>query len=494
MKSNRMIMTIASLLFCVSALNACTRPTPEPKPDPEPEPTPAPLIELVAPEDNVTFTIEKGVDVSFSWNKVAGISNYKILFSLDEKMSSPVSVPALAVPLVFTGEEFDNTVESLGVESEQTADVYWSIVPYSSRNEAETQVRKMTVTRLLAPKVEPGENADPITIKVGILYEDQIVASQGKRLHECCNWANPHSQAKEMAKLMTEASHGVIQYVIAAEIESDVNYAYFSKDYELSSKVTAKAGDAVTADIVYEYFYKTGRYPGLFEGVEYNYPKMVTENGFDTMLNNHEIDELWVYNNPGAGMYEACMAGPGAFWINGGVFSVPSLQRKLSVMFCNYERTVDLAMHSYAHRLENVMKEVYGRWQYTVSSIKSLNNWELFSAYNVVYDKYDKGCSHIGNCHFPCNATADYSYESRAYVKSYCDAWDTYPVLKFENPRTINCSEWGSNQMGYMKWFFGHLPHFKGINPADYHLNNWWYYLVDYDGAKAYERKLISEM
>jgi hypothetical protein len=43
-----------------------------------------------------------------------------------------------------------------------------------------------------------------------------------------------------------------------------------------------------------------------------------------------------------------------------------------------------------------------------------------------------------------------------------------------------------------MKWYFSHLPHFKGINPDpnDLHLNNWWYYVVDYNAARRYVREL----
>lgn len=485
---------LAAVVLCSTAVSACEKPQPEP--EPEPEPVVTPTIELSAPEDNATIVLSPEGSVSFNWIKVDGINNYKLALSLDKDMGNPYTVAALTAPLTFTGKEFDKAVGELGVESESTADIYWSIIPFSARTEAETQVRKMTVTRLQEAKPVIGENADTIIVKVGVLYEDMIVTSEGKRLHECCRWADPHKQVKDMARFMTEASHGVVQYEIAVEIESEKPFGYYYEDTVDGSGAAHKAGEVVTADICYHNFYKSGKYPGLYEGVKYNYTEMVKYHGFDKMMNNHEIDEIWVYNHPGAGMFETCMAGPGAFWINGDVFDVPGLERKLSVVFCNYERTVDLAMHSYAHRLENVMKQVYGRWSYTVASEKNLNNWERFSAYNLQYDKYDKGMSHIGNCHFPCNATADYSYESRTYIKSYCDAWDSYPYLKLENPRNINCSEWGSTQLGYMKWFFGHLPHFKGLNtdPNDYHLNNWWYYLVDFDGAKAYERKLIMEL
>ena len=48
-----------------------------------------------------------------------------------------------------------------------------------------------------------------------------------------------------------------------------------------------------------------------------------------------------------------------------------------------------------------------------------------------------------------------------------------------------------------MKWFYRHIPHFKGINTydeRDLHLNNWWHYLFDYYGALDREAELRAEI
>jgi len=489
---------ITIMMFGILALAfSCEKPAPQPEPVPDPV---TPEIKLSAPEDKADFgQITKGDEFSFEWEKCEAISNYKLSLSLNDDMSDSYTVPALQNPFVITAGEFDDVLDELGVPAEGETTVFWSIIPFSQRTEALTFVRSFTVKRVSThPTGEKLENAATIVHKIGIYYEDMYVGTTGKRLHELCNWENPHSQAQQLAKNMTEASHGVVQYEIAVEIEGTVPYAYY---YENSKDGKHKKGDVVTADICYNEFYGHG-YPGIGEGVCYDYSKMITDNGFDDMMNDKTIDEVWVYNHPGAGMYETCMAGPNAFWINGSTFSVPSLTRQCTVLFCNYERTVDLAMHSLAHKFENVMKKVYGSWEYGVSLERKLNNWERFSAFNYKYDKYDSGCSHIGNCHCPCNSTKstdDYNYSSYIYVKSYCDAWDYYPNLVFDDTtrRTINCSEWNGSQLGYMKWFYGHVPHFAGVNTVDqndYHLNNWWYYFIDYTAAKAYEQKLLREI
>lgn len=486
---------IALAPFLIGLLAACEPPLPEPEPEPEPV---IPTIELVSPEDGISIELKKDDEISFEWKKAEGINNYKLCLSLKPDMSDPHTVAALANPLLFTGKEFDNALSNLDFPEEAQKDVYWSIIPFSARTQAETQVRKMTVKRLVANAEDIGRNADTLIHKIGIYYEDMYVnTSDGrKRLHEACHWNNPWKQSQDLAKYMTECSHGVVQYQIVVEIDGEVPYAYYYEDREDDGHFK---GDIVTAQQCYEEFWSNGRYPGIGEGVQYDYSKMITDNKFDEMMNDGTIDEVWVYNHPGAGMYETCMAGPSAFWINGSTFSVPTLKRQCTVLFANYERTVDLAMHSLAHKFENVMKKVYdGHWAYNATREGELNNWERFSGYKYNYGKYIENSGHIGNCHFPCNAydedKCNYGYSVREYVYSYCDSWATYPKVPLEDPRYINCKEWGSDQMGYMKWFYSHVPHFAGINEADYHLNNWWYYFIDYTKAKEYENRLRREL
>ena len=45
-----------------------------------------------------------------------------------------------------------------------------------------------------------------------------------------------------------------------------------------------------------------------------------------------------------------------------------------------------------------------------------------------------------------------------------------------------------------MIWYLGHMPHFKGLNMEDGHLNNWWYDVVDIKGALEYEAQLRKEL
>jgi len=123
---------------------SCEKPAPEPEPEPEPE---IQTIELLTPADGSAINLTEAEEVSFTWKKVDGINNYKMLVSIKDDMSNAYSVPALQLPLTFTSKEFDDIAEELGVEEEATASVYWSIVPFSARQEANSQVRRLEITR-----------------------------------------------------------------------------------------------------------------------------------------------------------------------------------------------------------------------------------------------------------------------------------------------------------------------------------------------------------
>ena len=99
----------------------------------------------------------------------------------------------------------------------------------------------------------------------------------------------------------------------------------------------------------------------------------------------------------------------------------------------------------------------------------------------------------LGNIHFPPNGIKDYDWINKTKVTSYADAWKNYPYITENNSRIVDCHEWKCSHLGYMTWWMRHIPHFKGINPEDGKLNNWWHYVVDYNAAVKKESKLIKQ-
>ncbi|UCE06459.1 MAG: T9SS type A sorting domain-containing protein [bacterium] len=326
-------------------------------------------------------------------------------------------------------------------------------------------------------------NAPTLKVKVALVIQDPIIDRTNKRkIHQVRNWMNPLILVNQILEEFSQASDGVVQFQI---VESHDDQIVF----------TRLSGELMTIDTVAYYYSSISRLYGReTEGtlqnlaevqglVRFDYNKMIDYYDFDTKRNNGVIDEIWVYAPPFGGMYESQLVGPGAFWYNSPPLAHPGLEKLLSIMGWNYERGVAEAIHSFGHRVESAMVHAYGdRWNVFA---ENPTPWEIFTR----IDKDFPAGAHIGNIHYPPNGVSDYDYSNRRYVKTYADNWKRYPIL-LDQTRTINCEEWGSTQLGYLKWWLNHMPRFTGVTGSV--LNNWWYYVVDYEAAVMLASQLTS--
>ncbi|MCK4448633.1 MAG: hypothetical protein KAW56_16315, partial [Candidatus Marinimicrobia bacterium] len=325
-------------------------------------------------------------------------------------------------------------------------------------------------------------NDETLNMKVALVLQNPVIDSTNmQKIHQVWGWTDPIVYTNQLVEEFSMMSDGVVQFQIV-EIHDD-------------DKLFSRLGDELMTVDTLIYYYMTpgmlyGRNtPGTLQNLtevqginKFDYNAMIDHYNFDEKRNNGVIDEVWVYAHPFAGMYESQLVGPGAFWWNSPPLDNPNLEKLLSVMGWNYERGLDCAIHSVGHRVESAMRHVYGRWD---CQNPEPNNWELFTR----IDKDMPGQAHIGNIHFPPNGQGDYDYSNTRYVSTYADNWKRYPIL-LDQTRSLNCTEWGCDQLGYMRWWFNHLPRYTGI--TDGVLNNWWYYFVDYEGAVERAKQLMS--
>lgn len=349
----------------------------------------------------------------------------------------------------------------------------------------------------------PGDSARTIlpkaetqTVKVIVVIEDPVI--DGKRFHEAGNWHDPRVQYPKVKEVLEQCSGGVVKYDIVKVIESDTLFTYFKENKASANRHFTKAQ-------LKQYFLDDPKWPVIRAHerkgtITYDYLSMVKYFGFDDMRNRDEVQEIWVCSFPVNGMYESnfvSQTGKG-FWLNSPPTGGASNAKLLTVMYYNYERGIAEAIHSNGHRMESVMRHVYGRWA-TVPPGKDyhsgmpLNNWEKYT----LYDTLAPGKGNLGCIHFPVNATHDYDYNNPTTVTTYRKAWKYYPDIRYTevDKEEVNGDTWrkmghGDNQLGCMINFFSHLPNKKGINPADGKLNNWWHYMVNYEDAVALEDKL----
>ncbi len=312
------------------------------------------------------------------------------------------------------------------------------------------------------------EKAETRTVKIAlVIINPPIAAAGGIRFHERFGWEDPAQLTATLIDSLNAVSEGVVEYEIFETIDDQYFY-------------TALEGTFVTIDSMYRLFLEPGwtTFHQLEQtgGYFFDYNSLLARYDFCALSNEQQIDEVWVYSMPFTGMYESRLTGDGAFWYNAPPLDSNSCTDQLPIMGFNYERGVAEAMHSFGHRVESAMAHTFGRWDNHASD---KNDWELFTQYDLI----TPGEAHIGNIHFPPNGLADYDYNNPSGVLTYEENWSRYPFL-FEEQHYAGSKQWNHSQLGYMSWWFRHLPHFTCKN-KDGILNNWWSYIVDFNEGKS---------
>ncbi|MCF8242328.1 MAG: T9SS type A sorting domain-containing protein [Melioribacteraceae bacterium] len=306
--------------------------------------------------------------------------------------------------------------------------------------------------------------ADPLVVKVAIVYQDPKVNSGSLRLHEMFGWQDPFQQVEQIEDEFYTISDGVVDFEIVEVIDNQLLFTMLDSAYIQVDELVDYYSEPGWTTI--KNAHQEGR---LF----FDYRGMIEYYDFCTKRDTGAIDEVWVMAHPYAAMAESQLVGENAFWWNSTPIRDMDCVNLLSIMGLNYERTVDLALHSFGHRMESAVWHTYGRWDLFNANP---NAWEIFTRVDMEFP----GNSQCGNIHYPPNAVADYEYSRSNSVVNFGENWLRYPYLLDES-KTINCSEWNCSQMGYMRWWFGKIPRYQGISEGV--LNNWWHYFIDYNAA-----------
>lgn len=301
---------------------------------------------------------------------------------------------------------------------------------------------------------KPGTNY--ISPKVLVINYDPIIESEGnKRLHEVLGWNDPRKLTREYIKDIRECSWGYVRYRVVEWIDVD--------EYPLK-----KDGFRYDDETYLRCWRNRG---GWHEPDAVDYEEIIRKFNLAERVEKGEIDEVWLWAFPYAGMWESTMAGRGAYWCNSP--PVPNIEcsKIFVIMGFNYERGVGEMLEAFGHRVESIMTKVYRSWE-----AKETHAWNRFT----LYDKVAPGKAGCGNVHFAPNSERDYDWGNKRYVWSTCDDWLDYPNLKGRK-RLVNCEEWGNGDIRlHHKWWLKHLPHREGRG-KDGKLNNWWKYVVDFN-------------
>lgn len=299
------------------------------------------------------------------------------------------------------------------------------------------------------------EPAPLVAPRIQVLNFDPIFPDRGdKRLHEVCGWNDPRVLTERYIADLAECSDGYVRYRVVDW--RDVDAYPVKKDgfrYTNRSYTRCRAGQE-----------------GWHQPDAVDYRAILRDFDVAQAVDRGEIDELWLWGFPYAGFWESTMAGRGAYFCNSPPVEGLRISRVFVTMGFNYERGVGEMLESFGHRIESIMRHVFGSWE-----PEETHAWNRFT----LYDKGAPGRAGCGNVHFAPNSERDYDWGNRRSVWSTCDDWLDYPHLSGQR-RRVDCSEWGGGDIrAHHRWWLQHLPRAPGRTAG--RLNNWWAHATDFN-------------
>lgn len=229
-------------------------------------------------------------------------------------------------------------------------------------------------------------------------------------------------------------------------------------------------------------------------GDRFDYLDLIKQFNLTARVDNHEIDEVWLFTYPFSGTYESVMCGTDAFWCNGPVIeNTPG--RRFAIMGFSYERGVGEMEEDLGHRTESIMGKIYGAqdflsWTYAYDRSKEpyvklepakydavkFGETNLFAKF-LLYDRIAPGNAQCGNVHYAPNSQKDYEWGNQTPVITYADDWLTFPNLP-RVQKMENANQWGGGDIrGHHRWWFSRFP--KAAGRMNGVRLNWWSYIAD---------------
>lgn len=303
-------------------------------------------------------------------------------------------------------------------------------------------------------------NVEPtLTRRTLVLDFDPVIESQqGRRLHAVLGWNDPRQLARDYLAHLRADSGGFVDHRIVEWRELDLfppkvdGFRYTDQSYLANWQASS----------------------GWHQPDELDYDYVIQFYGLAQRVAAGEVDEVLLFGAPYFGFYESRLAGPNAYWCNSPGMPWIASGRLFVLMGFNYERGVAEMLHDVGHRTESFLTRAYGSWN---NSGPVQHDWDRFSRYDRI-DPTHAGC---GNTHFPPNGQADYDYGNSLMVWSTADDWaQNWPNL-LGSRRQFGSGEWGSSHLGYLDWWFAHLPRRPGLASGGRQAN-WWKYVYDCNG------------
>ncbi len=306
------------------------------------------------------------------------------------------------------------------------------------------------------PQAQPTTGLEPAVIvspRVLVIVIDPIIdPATGEKLTQHMKWSRPEDLITTFLADILETSGGLGRYQIVQRVEiNDFPVKADGFRYTPQSYLNVVKGGS------------PAHQPDMID-----YQDFLARHKILQLVSANQIDEVWAFGFPYAGFYESTMGGPRAFFCNSDPLpKTASCSRRFVIMGFSNERGAGELLHSFGHRAESIMQQVYLR------TAGSANLWQRFTR----YDQTSPGQAEVGTIHFPPNGQKDYDYTNTRIVPSRCDDWYNFPNFKGV-VKQVDHTEWGGGDIRvFTKWWLKHLPKTNGRTNGI--ANNWWQYILD---------------
>jgi hypothetical protein len=303
------------------------------------------------------------------------------------------------------------------------------------------------------PPDSEDEPAQALTRRVLLIVYDPIVdAANNLKLSQKMNWSRADDLVNGYISDIAAASSGLVTYQVVERLERN--------------EFPVKAGGFHFTPSSYMDIYNRISDAHVAEYVDYDI--ILQQFNILARVAAGELDEVWIFAFPFAGLYESTMGGAGAFRCNSPVLpNTSGCPRRFVIMGFSYERGVGEMLEAFGHRAEFILGRVFSKLT------GAANLYRRFALYDLIAP----GNAQVGTIHFAPNSNRDYDWSNPRFVASYCDDWYNFPNFK-GLPKQVSGPEWGNGDTrAHHVWWLEHLPKVAGRRNGVAH--NWWQYIAD---------------
>lgn len=334
-------------------------------------------------------------------------------------------------------------------------------------------------------------DADSKTINVLVIGIDPVITNHEKENMYASEYLgfSLEDNVDRLKEEIEDGTNGAIKINITdtTKLEEFPTYNEYKSMTEEQFHILFPYNETTKQGDWYDWWTRDAENHVLEEGVDrfnFDYEYFINKMDLVKKKNEGKFDMVWVYSIDPSSMYETCMVGRNAVYINGNPYIADCDDFVLAgLTFSRPDGAVESICHSCEAMLNYTYKvtdEMYNA-KFAFDDYDELSSWQKFY-YNKHKGADGKEIYGVGQVHFSPNSMADYEWEEETPVYSYYDQFTTsYPDIDPSKAIVFKASSAYKENELYSKyptvteqhhvWWLNCMPHFKGRDSEGYSLN-----------------------